>query len=633
MKWKLEHTILLLFLCAGTAAAVLGVFAFRLARHEAEFQKQQMANLLRSECKVFAERCRDTLESIKRELIRKAAGTGPEIRAIDRAVRTEPLFAEGFFTTADGLLRYPAPGSAFARRYEELFTGMISARHAESELFANIVVPADRAAYLSSRTLAKRDDSSRILPILPASPLKQKIAPEKSAGKKQERQERSAVRQNATPPKSLPAPAALKQMQSSRQSTLNEVAAAKSPAASEADRSPAMIRRFEAIIRNRNSGYIPWYNGNRFTPLVWARSGTASGGAVCGFELETTMLLAKLIPLFPDHLPPYFRIEFLDAKDKLIHSSGGERQGNTEAALIMPFSEQLLPNYQIRAYLLTDHLPRNSFHSILWMQLASLCLIILLAGGIALFLIRKQAGLARQKTNFVSQVSHELKTPLTSIRMYSELLKKHASALTDEKRNRYLNVIREESERLTRLVDNVLDFGRLETNRRKYHPQTIDLNAFLREVCANANDLVRRSGMEIRLTVPEEPITVSLDRDTLTQILHNLFDNACKYACKGKFIDVSLFPASILVQDYGPGIPANARNKIFRQFYRIDNSLSAETSGSGLGLAISRRLLRDQGGDLVLEVKNHEGAGFRILLPPLRLPLNGADALCRTSKS
>ncbi len=618
MKWKLEHTILLLFLCAGTAAAVLGVFAFRLARHEAEFQKQQMANLLRSECKVFAERCRDTLESIKRELIRKAAGTGPEIRAIDRAVRTEPLFAEGFFTTADGLLRYPDPDSAFARRYEELFNGMISARHAESELFANIVVPADSAVYLSSRTLAKRNDSSSILPILPASPLKQKTAPKNSAGKKLEHQKRTAVRQNATPPKSLPAPAAVKQMQSSRQSTLNEIAAAESPAASEADRSsaPAMIRRFEAIIRNRNSGYIPWYNGNRFTPLVWARNGTASGGAVCGFELETTMLLAKLIPLFPDHLPSYFRIEFLDAKDKLIHSSGGERQGNTEAALIMPFSEQLLPNYQIRAYLLTDHLPRNTFHSILWMQLASLCLIILLAGGIALFLIRKQAGLARQKTNFVSQVSHELKTPLTSIRMYSELLKAHASALTDEKRNRYLNVIREESERLTRLVDNVLDFGRLETNRRKYHPQTIDLNTFLREVCANANDLVRRSGMEIRLTVPEEPITVSLDRDTLTQILHNLFDNACKYACKGKFIDVSLFPDSILVQDYGPGIPANARNKIFRQFYRIDNSLSAETSGSGLGLAISRRLLRDQGGDLVLEVKNHEGAGFRILLPP-----------------
>lgn len=616
MKWKLEHTILLLFLCAGTAAAALGVFAFRLARHEEAFQKQQMANLLRSECKIFAERCRDTLDSIKETLIRKAAGTGPEIRAVDRAVQTEPLFAEGFITTSNGLLRYPSPDSAFARRYEELFSGMISARHAESELFSNLVVPADRAAYLSSRTLAKRDDSSSILPILPISPLKQKTAPKKSAGKKLERQDRTAVRQNVTPQKTLPAPAAVKQMQVQRQSIPNELAEAKSPAASEADRSPAMIRRFEAIIRNRNSGYIPWYNGNRFTPLVWARTGTASGGAVCGFELETSMLLAKLIPLFPDHLPPYFRIEFLDAKDKLIHSSGGELQGNTEAALIMPFSELLLPNYQIRAYLLTDHLPRNSFHSILWMQLASLCLIILLAGGIALFLIRKQAVLARQKTNFVSQVSHELKTPLTSIRMYSELLKEHASGLTDEKRNRYLNVIREESERLTRLVDNVLDFSRLETNRRNYHPQPIELNAYLTEVCANANDLVKRSGLEIRLTLPEKPVVSPLDRDTLTQILHNLFDNACKYASDGTFIDVILFPDSILVQDHGPGIPAYARRKIFRQFYRVDNSLSAETSGSGLGLAISRRLLRDQGGDLLLEQIHSRGAGFRLLLPP-----------------
>ena len=138
--------------------------------------------------------------------------------------------------------------------------------------------------------------------------------------------------------------------------------------------------------------------------------------------------------------------------------------------------------------------------------------------------------------------------------------------------------------------------------------------------------------MEIRLTLPDGPIPVSLDRDTLTQILHNLFDNACKYAGAGKYIDVTLYPDSILVRDHGPGIPASARNKIFRPFYRIDNSLSAETSGSGLGLAISRRLLRDQGGDLVLEPNNHRGAGFRILLPPNPAD-HGADPLCRTTKS
>ena len=252
------------------------------------------------------------------------------------------------------------------------------------------------------------------------------------------------------------------------------------------------------------------------------------------------------------------------------------------------------------------------------MQLASLCLIILLAGGIALHLIRKQLKLARQKTNFVSQVSHELKTPLTSIRMYSEMLKERSEGLPDAKRKRYLKVIGEESERLARLVDNVLDFGRLDSGRKKYNPVPVRLNEFLTRTCANANELVKNSGMEIRLTLPEETVAVPLDRDSLTQILHNLFDNACKYAAEGKYIDVELTAGSILVKDHGPGIPVRAREKIFRQFYRVDNSLAAENSGSGLGLAIARRLMRDQGGDLILD-RGDDGACFKIVLPEDRI--------------
>ena len=285
----------------------------------------------------------------------------------------------------------------------------------------------------------------------------------------------------------------------------------------------------------------------------------------------------------------------------------------------MPFSELLLPNMQLRAFLLPELLPTNSFRFGMGLALAALCLIIFAAGGVAFYLTRRELALAGQKSGFVSQVSHELKTPLTSIRMYSELLRDHLARLPQEKRERYLKVIADESERLTRLVGNVLDFGRLDEGRKRYHPAPVDLCELAGATGALWKELAAAENMTVEVRLPETAAECVVDRDSLMQVLYNLFSNALKYAGEGGKLDLTLAARAdgrwtIAVRDYGPGIPAAAAEKIFRKFYRVDNSLTAEVSGFGLGLAIARQLMRDQGGDLLL-VRKSPGAEFLIVLP------------------
>lgn len=223
---------------------------------------------------------------------------------------------------------------------------------------------------------------------------------------------------------------------------------------------------------------------------------------------------------------------------------------------------------------------------------------------------------ARQKTSFVSNVSHELKTPLTSIRMYAELLSekrvKDAGKVHD-----YLGVIVSESQRLTRLVNNVLDFSRLEQGKKKYRLERLDVSHHLRSVLDTQTLRANEAGMSLDVVLPETPVSAKLDRDAFEQAVLNLIDNAIKYADVGKEITVMLetSPASgfrIRILDRGPGVPSAQKELIFDKFHRVDDSLTAAKPGSGLGLTIARRLVRDMGGDLRYEPREGGGSCFII---------------------
>jgi signal transduction histidine kinase len=287
---------------------------------------------------------------------------------------------------------------------------------------------------------------------------------------------------------------------------------------------------------------------------------------------------------------------------------------------------EALPHWELGVYLLNPAKLTQSAH-ILKLTLGLLIGVLLLAIGVGSWLIvadlNRQLTLARQKTDFVSNVSHELKTPLTSIRMFSELLAE--GRVSDRAKQRsYLGIITAETARLTRLINNVLDFARMERGEKKYSFQKCDLVSVVRETADTYRPHLEASGFQFTCELPELPVFVNGDRDALAQVVVNLLSNAEKYSDTRKEITLSLSLVSFVevrVLDRGLGVPAGSGEKIFEQFYRAHDSLSNGIQGSGLGLTLARQIARAHGGDVTYEPREGGGSCFT-----LRLPVVGGES-------
>jgi signal transduction histidine kinase len=229
--------------------------------------------------------------------------------------------------------------------------------------------------------------------------------------------------------------------------------------------------------------------------------------------------------------------------------------------------------------------------------------------------------LARQKTDFVSNVSHELKTPLTSIRMFAELLAEGRVPDAAKQRS-YLNIITAEASRLTRLINNVLDFSRLDRGEKKYQCQPCDLAQVARAAALTFRPHLEAAGFAFDCTLPDGALPVQGDADALSQIIVNLLSNAEKYCNGRKEIHLSVAraeapspQAEVRVLDRGTGVPRGSEEKIFEKFYRAHDSLSSGIEGSGLGLTLARHIARAHGGDVVYEPREGGGSCFRLRLP------------------
>jgi two-component system phosphate regulon sensor histidine kinase PhoR len=244
---------------------------------------------------------------------------------------------------------------------------------------------------------------------------------------------------------------------------------------------------------------------------------------------------------------------------------------------------------------------------------------ILAGGSLLLWQARRSEQEATQKTSFVANVSHEFKTPLTTIRLYSELLEQ-GRVRDAAQGNEYLRTIGRETQRLARLVNNALDFSRLEQGRKKYAREQVDLAAELGRLLATHAPRVSEAGLVLHSDLPASPVHVTTDRDAIEQIVLNLIDNACKYAAEGGEVTVALRArrgggAEVRVGDRGPGVPAEHRERIFEKFHRVDDALTAEKTGAGLGLSIARQLARGLGGELRYAPRTGAGAEFILELP------------------
>jgi Na+/proline symporter/nitrogen-specific signal transduction histidine kinase len=227
--------------------------------------------------------------------------------------------------------------------------------------------------------------------------------------------------------------------------------------------------------------------------------------------------------------------------------------------------------------------------------------------------------LDRLKDDFMSSVTHELRTPLTSIRALAELMRDDPSMDATE-RARFVAIIVAESERLSRLVNQVLDLAKIEAGHAEWHSADVDLGELARRAAATVAELLRERDAALELQLPDTPVVVRADADRLQQVLLNLLSNAAKFVPAGRGrVRVSLEArpdaAWIAVDDNGPGVPPAERAVVFEKFRQGD---AARQQGTGLGLPISRRIVEHFGGRLVLGDSDLGGARFTFSLPRRR---------------
>ncbi len=232
-----------------------------------------------------------------------------------------------------------------------------------------------------------------------------------------------------------------------------------------------------------------------------------------------------------------------------------------------------------------------------------------------------QINLARQQQDFVSAVSHELKTPLTSIRMYGEMLKEGWAE--PEKQQQYYEYIHDESERLTRLISNVLQLAKITRNEPQFDLQAISVDELMSQIESKIANQVQRAGFELGFQKQEKAdnAAINVDVDCFTQIIINLVDNAIKFSrdAQEKRIEISSTLTSdekilFAVRDFGPGVPKDQLKKIFQLFYRSESELTRETVGTGIGLAIVHQLSQAMNGKVDI-INKEPGAEFRVLFP------------------
>jgi signal transduction histidine kinase len=246
---------------------------------------------------------------------------------------------------------------------------------------------------------------------------------------------------------------------------------------------------------------------------------------------------------------------------------------------------------------------------------------LMLAAGLYLVFsnVRREVHLARLKSDFVANVSHELKTPLALIRLFAETLEL-GRVPSEEKAQQYYRVINKESHRLTQLINNILDFSRIEAGRREYRLAPADVSRIVAEVVEAYRFQIEQQGFMFEVEVEPGLPRVVADKEALAQALLNLVNNALKYTRDEKFLKLRVYrrgedQVAVSVTDRGIGVAKGEQQKIFEKFYRAEDSLVHETKGSGLGLSLVKHIMEAHGGSVEVESAPGKGSTFTLVLP------------------
>ena len=248
--------------------------------------------------------------------------------------------------------------------------------------------------------------------------------------------------------------------------------------------------------------------------------------------------------------------------------------------------------------------------------------LVLLIGTLLVFRgVRRQIQATRAKSDFISAVSHELRTPVANIRLYGEMLEMGVPGSEEDLREAY-RTITSETERLSRLIEGVLNYSRIQQGKKVFHPEPIDLIPLVERVVARVRESVGEP-FGFHVTVQGTPTTATIDVDAFSQALENLLSNAVKYSSDRREAEVIVRfgerRTEVTVRDYGIGIARKDRKRIFERFHRVEDEMTRKTGGTGLGLTLARDLVRGFGGDIKVRSRLGEGSRFTIVLPREKL--------------
>jgi signal transduction histidine kinase len=308
----------------------------------------------------------------------------------------------------------------------------------------------------------------------------------------------------------------------------------------------------------------------------------------------------------------------VDAAGRPVYAK--EPLGQADLIVAVPFREGF-PHWRIALYQPEGPSPRQAVRRQVAIFTAAfgVLLLVVVAGIIATYrLVRRETEMARLKADFVANVSHDLKTPLSVIRMFGETLE--MGRLPDEAgRREYYRVITRESERLTRLIDNVLDFSRIESGRRTYERVPTAVEPLVREAVEAFSHPLAQHGFKVDVQVAPDLPEVPLDADAVGQALANLIDNAIKYSAERTSLTVEARivqgQLALTVADEGIGIPREEQGRIFDKFYRVGRSETQSRRGSGVGLALVRHVAEAHGGRVTVDSRPGGGSRFTLWVP------------------
>jgi signal transduction histidine kinase len=308
----------------------------------------------------------------------------------------------------------------------------------------------------------------------------------------------------------------------------------------------------------------------------------------------------------------------LDASDRPVFAA--RPLDRAQRVVTVPFGETL-PTWRLGLYEPEGLSPRDAVRrqATLFAAVFVLLLGVIGVGLTASYrLVRRESEMARLKSDFVANVSHDLKTPLALIRMYAETLEMNRVP-GEASRREYYSVITRESERLTRLIDNVLDFSRIESGAQRYALMRRPLEPVIHDVLDAFRHPLTQAGFKVEVSVERDLPELPLDADALAQALANLVDNAIKYSGEGRRVEIRAGRAGdeirLEVADDGIGIPAAEHARIFEKFYRVGSSDTQGRRGSGVGLTLVKHIVEAHGGRVTVHSDRGRGSRFVLYLP------------------